>query len=275
MKDQEHQAEGVGVVTGAAGGMGSAAAARLAARGWPMVLCDLEAARLEEVARPLRSGGLKVEVIAGDIAAPSYPARLIAALGERPVRALIDTAGLSPSMADAQRIWEVNFAATVRLVDAVRPRMAEGGCAVLISSMSAHMLISPKADAALNELFSESGLFSESRSAGWPELARTPEMAYPLSKLAVIRLVQRQAGAFGTKARIVSISPGLIDTSMGRAEMAVHPQMSDMLNRTPLGRLGLADEIASVAVFLCSAEASYISGCDIRVDGGTTAALRL
>jgi NAD(P)-dependent dehydrogenase (short-subunit alcohol dehydrogenase family) len=268
MKDEEHQA-GVGVVTGAAGGMGSAAAARLAARGWPMVLCDLDADRLEEVARPLRSAGLKVEVIAGDIAAPSYPARLIAALGERSVKAFIHTAGLSPSMADPQRIWEVNFAATLRLVDAVRPRMAEGGCAVLISSMSAHMVVSPKAEAALSELFSESG------SAGWPELARTPEMAYPLSKLAVIRLVQRQAAAFGTKARIVSISPGLIDTGMGRAEMAVHPQMTDMLNRTPLGRLGLADEIASVAVFLCSAEASYVSGCDIRVDGGTTAALRL
>ena len=59
------------------------------------------------------------------------------------------------------------------------------------------------------------------------------------------------------------------------AEGAASAQMSSLLARTPLNRLGTAEEIASVAVFLCSKGASYVTGCDIRVDGGTLAALGL
>jgi NAD(P)-dependent dehydrogenase (short-subunit alcohol dehydrogenase family) len=163
----------------------------------------------------------------------------------------------------------VNIVATMRLIDAVRPRMAEGGCAVLISSMSAHMIGSPDLDALLDATPAQG-------AAAWREACPTPSAAYPYSKRAVMRLVQREAAAFGErKARIVSISPGLIDTGMGRTEMASHPQMKDVLAITPLGRLGLGDEIASVAVLLCSSDASYITGCDIRVDGGSTAALGL
>ena len=104
----------------------------------------------------------------------------------------------------------------------------------------------------------------------WPQL----QLAYPLSKRAIVRLVAREATSFGErKARIVSISPGLIDTAMGRAEQAASQQMDAMLAETPLARLGEADEIASVAVFLCSPDASFVSGCDIRIDGGLLAAL--
>ena len=171
-------------------------------------------------------------------------------------------------MADAARILAVNYDATERLVEAVRLRMAEGGCAVLISSSSAHMIASPDIEAALNELVPGKGANVLAR------LATSPKMAYPLSKRAVIKLVARQAGAFGARrARIVSISPGLIDTGMGKAEQAASPQVDAMLAKTPLARFGTAEEIAAVAVFLCSPGASYITGCDIRVDGGTLAAL--
>jgi NAD(P)-dependent dehydrogenase (short-subunit alcohol dehydrogenase family) len=107
-------------------------------------------------------------------------------------------------------------------------------------------------------------------------LAPRPEMAYPISKRAVIRLVAHEAAAFGERGtRIVSISPGLIDTAMTRAEQTASEQMKSLLARTPLGRLGTADEIASVAIFLCSKDASYVTGCDIRVDGGMLASLGL
>ena len=66
----------------------------------------------------------------------------------------------------------------------------------------------------------------------------------------------------------MSISPGLIDTPMGRAEQKAHPQMDLMLANTPLGRYGLGDEIAKVAVFLCSNGASFVTGSDVKVDGG-------
>jgi NAD(P)-dependent dehydrogenase (short-subunit alcohol dehydrogenase family) len=107
-------------------------------------------------------------------------------------------------------------------------------------------------------------------------LAPSPQMAYPISKRAVIRLVAHEATAFGERgARIVSISPGLIDTAMTRAEQTASDQMKPLLARTPLGRLGTADEIASVAIFLCSKDASYVTGSDIRVDGGMLASLGL
>jgi NAD(P)-dependent dehydrogenase (short-subunit alcohol dehydrogenase family) len=264
----EQSKRGLAVVTGGSGGMGSAVAAQLGAQGWSLLLCDLDEGRLEGTARPLRGKGVEVAILAGDVADRAYPARLTAALGTRQIGALIHTAGLSPTMGDAARIFAVNYDATVRLVEAVRPRITEGGCAVLISSSSAYLVNSPEIDAAINELKAGED------SASLLKFASKPEMAYPISKRAVIRLVAREAAAFGErKARIVSISPGLIDTQMSRAEQAASAQMNAMLARVPLGRMGVADEIASVAVFLCSPGASYVSGCDIKVDGGMLAAL--
>lgn len=263
---QEHSKQGVAIITGAAGGMGSAVAIQLASQGWSLLLCDINPDRLEVVAGPLRATAPSVDILAGDLADPAFPAQLIATLGNRQIGALIHTAGLSPTMGDAARILAVNYDATERLVKAVCPRMAEGGCAVLISSSSAYF-VPPEMDAALDALMAGD-------SAPVLALATRPEIAYPLSKKAVIRLVARESTAFGARgARIASISPGLIDTPMNRAEQQKSAQMAVMLEKTPLGRMGDGAEIASVAVFLCSPAASFISGCDIKVDGGMLAAL--
>jgi NAD(P)-dependent dehydrogenase (short-subunit alcohol dehydrogenase family) len=260
----------IAVVTGAAGGMGAAVAARLASAGWPLLLCDLDIGRLERSAAEIRAGGCAVEFLTGDIADAAYPASLNAAVAARDVDVFIHTAGLSPTMADGERILKVNFDATARLLEVMRPRMARGGCAVLIASSAAHMVKSDELDRALTE-----AITARSSAALLPWAAR-PEMAYPAAKRGVIRLVAHEATAFGARgARIVSISPGLIDTAMTRAEQTASEQMGRLLAATPLQRLGTADEIASVAIFLCSKDASYVTGCDIRVDGGTLAALGL
>jgi NAD(P)-dependent dehydrogenase (short-subunit alcohol dehydrogenase family) len=81
----------------------------------------------------------------------------------------------------------------------------------------------------------------------------------------------RRGGKRG--ARINSLSPGLIDTNMGRQEFAHQEMMVMMLQKTPVGRWGTAEEIAQVAVFLCSEQASFVTGIDILVDGGMTNAL--
>lgn len=262
----EQSKPGLAVITGAAGGMGSAVASQLADQGWSLILCDINADRLEAVAGPLRASVPSVEILAGDLSAPAFPAQLLAAVGDRQIGALIHTAGLSPTMGDAARILAVNYDATERLVHAVCPRMAEGGCAVLISSSSAYF-VPPEMDVALDALMAGD-------SAPVLALSTRPEIAYPLSKKAVIRLVAREATAFGARnARIASISPGLIDTPMNRAEQQKSAQMATMLEKTPLRRMGDGAEIASVAVFLCSPAASFISGCDIKVDGGMLAAL--
>lgn len=254
---------GTVVITGAAGGMGRPAAVRFAAQGRSLLLCDLNAERLETLAAELRGQGGTVTVMAADIAAAEFPAKVIAALDGAQISALIHTAGLSPTMADGERIFEVNYHASERLVAALLPHFAVGGCAVLISSVSAYLMSDPGMIGAVNAFVKtgdRTGIAAHFDNTG---------MAYTLSKRAVIALVGREAEAYGKRgARICSIAPGFIDTEMGRAEAKASEQMVAMIAMTPMGRLGDGDEIASVAEFLCSPAASYITGCDIRVDGG-------
>jgi NAD(P)-dependent dehydrogenase (short-subunit alcohol dehydrogenase family) len=263
MAKAQQATPGIAVITGAASGMGEAAARLMGEAGWPLLLLDLNAERLQQSA-----AGLGAETLAGDIADPAFPDRLAAAIGARPVGAFIHCAGLSPTMAEPARILEVNLAATMRLVDVVRPRIAEGGAAVLFASSAAYaignMLDEPISKVTTPEAVTSLQAVSPISGA-----------AYSVSKRAVQMLVEREAGAFGRRgARITSISPGIIDTPMGRAEMEQQPIMQKMVETSALGRSARAEELASVAVFLCSPQASFVSGVDILVDGGWLAGSR-
>lgn len=263
------QAQGVAVITGAAGGMGAASARALAAQGWEeLLLCDLHEDRIEAVAAPLRDSGKKVTVLAGDIADPEFPARVVAALGGRPIAALAHAAGLSPTMADPLRILLVNLDATVRLVEAVRDHMAPGAAAVLFASNSSYFPMPPEAAAAFTAPLPPEG------SAALAHFAASPQHAYPLSKLGVRALVKREAKSFGERgARLVSVSPGVIDTPMAREERKSSNVIDTMISRSAAGRIGRADELGSVVAFLCSPAASYVTAVDILVDGGQSAAM--
>jgi NAD(P)-dependent dehydrogenase (short-subunit alcohol dehydrogenase family) len=72
----------------------------------------------------------------------------------------------------------------------------------------------------------------------------------------------------------MSVSPGLIDTGMGRQELDAQPMMQVMLDVTPAGRLGTAGKVAAVVAFLVSGEASFLPGVDVLVDGGCLQGLR-
>lgn len=75
-------------------------------------------------------------------------------------------------------------------------------------------------------------------------------------------------------ARVCSVSPGIIDTPQGQQEAAGHPSMERLVRQTPLGRTGRAEDVAAVVGFVLSAEAAFLSGIDILVDGGLCAAVR-
>ena len=96
------------IITGAAGGMGEAIARAFAEEGRPIILCDLHAGPLEELAKTL-AGKTTVETVVGDVTAADYPARIIAALGARKIGVLAHAAGVSPSMADGKRVRNCSF----------------------------------------------------------------------------------------------------------------------------------------------------------------------
>ena len=258
---------GAVVVTGAAGGMGAAIVRAFAGEGRALILCDLHATPLEELAATLGTG-LDVTIIAGDVTAADYPARIIAALAGRKIAALAHAAGVSPAMADGVRVFAINYTATTLLAEALLPHMAQGGVAVLIASNSGQIIARPLFDKALHKML------RGGRSLILKLMLRNSRTAYPMSKRAVQLYAKAMAPAFGRMgARIVSLSPGIIDTAMGRLEQSQGPEMDRMIAVTPLARMGWPEEIASVVAFLASPAASYISGTDILVDGGCVAGI--
>lgn len=261
------QRDRVAVVTGAAGGMGAAIARALAGERRPLVLSDLNVEPLQALADELRS---RTEVIIhpGDVSAPDYPQQLVSLLGARKIGLLAHAAGVSPSMANGKRVFEINFLATQKLVAKALPHMAAGGVAVLIASNSGQLIARPMFDRAIKKIL------AGKTPLIFRFLLSNPRLAYPISKRAVQLYAQTMSPAFGrAEARIVSLSPGIIDTKMGRLEKSAGPEMDKMILATPLARMGDASEIASVVLFLASPAASYISGTDILVDGGTVAGI--
>lgn len=257
----------VAVITGAAGGMGSATATALAQAGWSLVLSDLHAEPLSAVAAALPAD-VAVVTVPGSVTDTDFAARIKAALGTRKIGALVHAAGVSPTMADGERVFAINFTATKVLVEALLPLMAAGGAAVLIASNSGQIVARPFIDRAVKKLL------KGKRPLLAKLMLRSPRTAYPLSKRAVQLYAEAMAPAFGkVGARVVSLSPGIIDTGMARLEQKQGPEMDRMIRATPLARMGRTDEIAAAIAFLVSPAASYITGTDILVDGGTVAGI--
>jgi NAD(P)-dependent dehydrogenase (short-subunit alcohol dehydrogenase family) len=86
-------------------------------------------------------------------------------------------------------------------------------------------------------------------------------------------LARKTAPAWSKRgARIISLSPGIIDTPMGRQELSQQPMMQGMIDA--VGRMGTAEEVAAVAAFLVSPAASFVTGTDVLVDGGSVAIVK-
>jgi NAD(P)-dependent dehydrogenase (short-subunit alcohol dehydrogenase family) len=181
--------------------------------------------------------------------------------------ALVVTAGVSPTMADARTILDVDLVGMARVLDVFDPLVAEGTVAVCIASMAAHLVdLPPETMAVLDDPTDEAAVTG---------LTDDPNMAYVFAKQGVHRLVRRLAAPWGARgARIVSVSPGVVATPMGEAEMASGNGTTEMAEASALGRAAQADELAAAIAFLCSPAASYITGTDLLVDGGTVSALR-
>jgi len=260
------------VITGGAGGMGLAVARSLAGSG-DLVLADLRVSQLEEARKVLATSGVQAQTIECDVTVGDDVAslsNLVSRLGG--LRALVHTAGVSPKMAGGRRVLEVDLVGTARMLEALLPLALPGSAAVCIGSIAGYADVAPDVEPLLDDPLRPDFLDVIEAALAQPLDGPT---GYVLAKRGVMRACERLSGAWAERGgRTVSIAPGLIDTDMGRLEMEGDELMALMIAATQVKRAGHVplpgrpEDIAALAAFLCSEEASFISGCDIRVDGG-------
>lgn len=270
---------GIFVVTGAASGMGAASARVLGRRG-RVVMADLDRSGLDRMAAQLQSEGIEVEVRVCNIMDEQSVRMLAEAAKELgPLAGIVNAAGISPAMAGWQQILAVDLVGTALLLREFLPLAAPGTAAVCIASIAAHLLPgNPPLEAILDEPLAPDFLERVEPFLAMPvpspEADTRPDVAYVLAKRGVVRLCERLAPAWALRgARLVSLSPGNIETPMGRLEMERLAYMRESVEQTPMRRLGRPEEIAAVVDFLVSDGASFMTGCDILVDGGYIAAV--
>jgi NAD(P)-dependent dehydrogenase (short-subunit alcohol dehydrogenase family) len=246
------------MVTGAGSGIGRAAARLFAAEGAAVLAVDRDPAGLGETVRTIVHAGGTAVAAHADAGSESdvrdCVARAVAELGGLEV--LYANAGVSggdlPLAEQTVALWQ-----EVLRVNLIGPFLA-------VKHASAHMVAQGYGSIVCTA--SVAGL--RANAGGNP---------YSASKAGVISLVQTAANSFwGTGVRINAICPGLIETGMTRpifeaARAAGHGDRLGQIN--PLQRYGLPQEIAAMALFLASDEASYVNGQAIAVDGGLTSTL--
>ena len=263
------------VVIGA-GGMGRVVARRLGT-GRTVLLADVSDETLRAGAKLLADDGHDVATHRVDVSSRDSVAALAGAAGGMgEVAQVVHTAGLSPAQAPAAAILAVDLVGVALVLDEFGRVVAPGGAGVVISSMAGHMAppLPPEQEAQLATTAPEELLalpFAD------PGQVSDPGAAYALAKRANLVRVQAASVHWGERgARVNSISPGIISTSMGQLELGseVGPIMRAMIRASATGRLGTPDDIAAAAAFLLGPEASFITGTDLLVDGGVVAAVR-
>lgn len=246
----------IAIITGAAGGMGEAAAILFAREGAKVVAVDLDVSRIDAVVTAIRTEGGEAMAMAADVTVSADILRVIdatlVAYGRPNVlfnNAGVDTEGkksiLDIDEGDFDKVVEVNLKGVWLMIKHVAPHMiaADGGSIINTASVGAFMACS---------------------SAG-----------YCASKAGVVGLTKVAAVELGKhKIRVNSLCPGATETPMAkhqRAEMERKglPTSNEIIDRlSVLGRMAQPLEMAQMALFLASDEAAFATGADFINDGG-------
>ncbi|MEM7216299.1 MAG: SDR family oxidoreductase [Pseudomonadota bacterium] len=233
----------VALVTGAARGIGLATSNRFLEEGWKVVMVDRDEPELRRVSEPL----VNAFAIVADVSVPDDVEDFVAEIDERmgKLDAVVNNAGV----ADFGPIEETTF-------ERWREVMATNLDGVFLVSQATIHLLKVEGGAIVN-IASISGL-----------RASTLRTAYGTSKAGVIQLTLQQAAELGEHGiRANCVCPGPVRTKLA---MAVHTQdiIDAYHDAIPLNRYGSEDEVANAIFFLCSEQASYITGQVLAADGG-------
>jgi NAD(P)-dependent dehydrogenase (short-subunit alcohol dehydrogenase family) len=240
------------------------------------VLADVRKDRLDGVAADLEDLGITPTVVDCDVTDREAVLRLFeTAAGLGTLASVIHTAGVSPSMGDADYVMKTNALGTLNVNEVFFETAGQGAAIVNVASMAAHVMpeeVLPTARfplafvdevAFLRDMLSACDIVPEARSG----------IAYAVSKSFVRWYSWSQAERFnGRGLRIVSVSPGSIDTEMGRLEEKAGA--GAMVADAAVPRWGKAEEMAELFAFCASDKAGYLTGTDILNDGGVVASIK-
>ena len=259
------------VITGGGSGMGLAAA-KYMAKDKIIIVTGRTMAKLEKAVSVLNELGFEAYAHTCDTSARESVRELAAFAAEKGnVKNVINAAGLSPNMADPEKLLRVNALGTVYVNQEFSKVMKSGSVIVDISSNSAYVLpkflISRKVYALAEtdeEAFIKKNLKKANLAKGDYQKAG---FAYALSKNFVVWYAQKCAFDFGPRGiRVCSLSPGLIATDMGKLE---EKEGGSMLRFAAEERMGTPDELGFAIASVADERNGYLAGVDVLVDGGS------
>jgi NAD(P)-dependent dehydrogenase (short-subunit alcohol dehydrogenase family) len=241
------------LVTGAAGGIGRASAVAFAAEGAKLVIADLKAEMLEQTAQMCRAHGAPVHTLVLDVADDAAPQTLVGVAVTQYGRldVAFNNAGIVGDNVDVadypdetwDRVMNVNVRAVFRAMKAeIRQMRKQGGGGAIVNTASV---------ASSHAMKLGSG--------------------YVAAKHALMGLTRAAAlDVVGDGIRVNAVCPGIIDTPLMEHGKKVPGLIEGLAAAVPMARLGRAEEVARLVLFLASEEASYMVGQGVRVDGGVT-----
>lgn len=250
MFDVTEISDGVAIVTGGASGIGRATARRFAAEGARVVVSDLDLERAEETVELIADDGGEAIAVGTDVSDADDVAALVDETVETygPPDFAFNNAGIEGSHApladqsleDWQTVIDVNQTGVYLCLKAELEVMAENGGGSIVNTSSI---------------------------AGLTVAGPGP---YVASKHGVIGLTRVAAAQYGDAGvRVNAVCPGVIDTEMvARSAEEMGDQLEAFVEAKPLGRMGRPEEVAAAVVWLCSEEASFVTGHPLVVDGG-------